>query len=126
MTSEDKVILSGTVFYGFHGVDTDEQALGQRFIVDLEVNLDLEPAGRSDDIRLTVNYSRLSATVREVVEGEPIELLESIADRIATRILDRFPVQATRVKVKKPAPPIKGSILEYAGVEVYRRRSDSE
>ncbi len=126
MTSEDKVILSGTVFYGFHGVDTDEQALGQRFIVDLEVNLDLEPAGRSDDIRLTVNYSRLFATVREVVEGEPIELLESIADRIATRILDRFPVQATRVKVKKPAPSIKGSILEYAGVEVYRRRSDSE
>ncbi|MDP6420599.1 MAG: dihydroneopterin aldolase [SAR202 cluster bacterium] len=123
--NEDMIVLAGMVFYGFHGVDSDEQALGQRFIVDLEVHMDLEPAGRSDDIRHTVNYSRLFGTVREVVEGKSVKLLGTLADRIATEILDRFPAQATRVRVKKPDPPIKGSILDYAGVEVYRRRSGS-
>jgi dihydroneopterin aldolase len=96
--NNDMIILSGMVFYGFHGVDSGEQALGQRFIVDLEVHHDLRAAGKSDDIRLTLNYSRLFGAVREVVEGKPVRLLETLADRIATEILDRFPAQATRMR----------------------------
>ncbi len=124
--NEDMIVLTGMVFYGFHGVDSDEQALGQRFVVDLEAHLDLRAAGRSDDISMTINYSRLFGTVREVVEGQPVKLLETLANRIAAEILDRFPVRAARIRVKKPDPPIKGSILDYAAVEVYRRRSGTE
>ncbi len=110
------------VFYGYHGANPAERTLGQRFIVDLEVELDLRPAGQSDDLADTVDYSAMYAAVREVVEGPPRNLLESVAEAIARRILASFAVDAVRVRVRKPAAPIKGSVLAHAGVEVYRER----
>ena len=118
----DHILLKGMTFYGFHGVGPEEQSLGQRFVVDLEVRKDLRPAGASDDLRQTVDYSRLYRLVREVMEGPSRKLLENVAETIAQRVLDAFEVEAVRVKVKKPDVPMKGSILDYAAVEIFRDR----
>jgi dihydroneopterin aldolase len=109
-------------FYGYHGVNPEERALGQPYLVDLAVELDLGVPGATDRLEDTVSYTRLYRVAQEVVEGEPRNLLESTAQRIADRLLAEFPIQAVQVRVKKPRPPIKGSVVEYAGVEIYRRR----
>jgi dihydroneopterin aldolase len=111
------------VFYGFHGVSPAEQDLGQRFVVDLEAQRDLRAAGLSDDLADTVSYSHLYRVVKQVVEGSSRKLLESLAEAIAQSVLDEFDVESVRVMVKKPEAPIKGSILSYAGVEVFRERA---
>jgi dihydroneopterin aldolase len=122
--SDDRVRLEGMIFYGFHGVEPAEREVGQRFSVDLEVGLDLRPAGLSDDVSDTVNYSRLYRAVREIAEGPSRNLLENLAEGIAERILNDFAVESVKVRVKKPEAPIRGSVLAYAGVEIFRSRSD--
>ena len=120
---EDRIRLEGMIFYGFHGISPAEQELGQRFVVDVEVQRDLRPAGVSDDPEDTVNYSRMFRLVKEVMEGPSRRLLENLAETIAQRILEDFDVDSVRIKVKKPEVPMKGSILAHAGVELFRRRS---
>ena len=66
---KDKIQLEGMIFYGFHGIDPAERELGQRFVVDLEVERDLSEAGASDDPADTVNYSKMYRIVKEVIEG---------------------------------------------------------
>lgn len=120
--SLDSVILDGMTFFGFHGVHTQERNSGQHFAVSLRVYFDLSKAGFSDDLNDTINYSDLYGMVKEVVEGQPRNLLEFVAQDIATKILDTFPASAVHVRVVKPSPPIKEAILGGAGVEVYRQR----
>ena len=117
----DKIQLEGMVFYGFHGIGPAEQELGQRFIVDLEMERDLHAAGLSDDPEDTVNYSRVYKLVKEVMEGPSRKLLENLAETIAQRVLEGFDIDAIRVKVKKPEVPMKGSILSHASVEIFRQ-----
>ena len=118
----DRILLNGMVFYGHHGVNPQEKELGQPFVVDLELELDLKAPGISDDLKDTVNYSRVYQVVRETVAGPSRNLLESLAEGVAQQILHSFPVQGVRVKVNKPHVPIKGAVLEGVGVEIYRRR----
>ncbi len=118
----DKILLKGMTFYGFHGNSAAEQELGQRFVVDMEIHRDLRAAGLSDDPEDTVNYSRVYRMVKEIVEGRSRRLLENVAETIAQGVLEQFDVDAVRVKVKKPEVPMKGSILDHAGVEIYRER----
>ncbi|MCI0438728.1 MAG: dihydroneopterin aldolase [Chloroflexi bacterium] len=118
----DKILLEGMVFYGYHGVNPAERELGQRFVVDIELQRDLSAAGLSDDVRDTVDYSLAYQLVREVMEGESRNLLESLAEAIASRALAEFDIEAVRVMVKKPEVPIKGSILSHAAVEIFRKR----
>ena len=119
----DRIILSGMQFYGFHGVNPEERRLGQPFVVDLEAELDLQPAGDSDRLQDTVSYTHLYRVVKAVVEGEPRNLLETAAAAIANGVFEQNPaVCGVRVRVQKPRPPIKGSVIESAGVEIYRQR----
>ena len=118
----DRIVLEGMQFYGFHGVNPEERSLGQNYVVDLAVELDLAPAGVSDSLEDTVSYSHLYRAVRDVVEGEPRELLEAVAQATADGVLARFPVKAVQVRVKKPHPPIRGSVVDHASVEIYRVR----
>src|SRR2546428_1678808 len=83
----DRLLLEGMVFYGRHGARSAERELGARFTVDVELGLDLRAAGQSDLPADTVDYSEVYEAVREVVEGSPQTLLESVAERIATRLL---------------------------------------
>ena len=118
----DKILLNGMTFYGFHGNSAAEQELGQRILVDVEIHRDLRAAGLSDDLEDTVNYSRIYRMVKDIVEGRSRKLLENVAEAIAGGVLEKFDVDAVRVNVKKPGVPIKGSILDHAGVEIYRER----
>lgn len=109
-------------FYGFHGVNAEEKALGQSYLVDLAVEVDLSPPGRSDRLSDTVSYTHLYRAVKEVIEGQSRNLLEGIAQSIADRVLQDYPVTSVQLTVKKPHPPIKGSVVAYAAVEIYRGR----
>lgn len=120
----DKIILRGMVFYGFHGMNPAEQELGQRFIVDLTATLDLGQAGASDMLEDTVSYTRLYQTVKEVMEGPSRKLLENAAETIAGRLLDEQDISAVQIRIKKPEVPMKGSVLNYAAVEIVRKRTN--
>jgi len=119
----DRIILADMAFFGRHGVSEDERSAEQEIDVDVELEADLARAGASDDLADTVNYSRVFAACREVVEGQSFKLLEAIAQAIATRVLADFqPVLAITVRVRKPGVPIDGR-LDYAGVSIERRRA---
>jgi len=117
----DRIVLTGLTFYGYHGVHPEERALGQRFVVDLALDLDLRPAGESDDLAQTASYSEIYRLVREVVEGPPKNLLEAVAERVAQAALEASGARAVRVRIAKPWAPIKGSAAGTAAVEIYRR-----
>jgi 7,8-dihydroneopterin aldolase/epimerase/oxygenase len=109
-------------FYGYHGVFPEENQLGQRFIVDLELGLDLRPATRTDQLKLTVNYAEVYEAVKREVEGTPLKLVETLAEKIAATLLEQFPLQQVKVCVTKPDPPIPGH-YEAVGVEIVRSRA---
>lgn len=122
MSQDDKILLRGMVFYGFHGATAAEQEVGQRFVVDLEIQLDVSRAGRSDSIEDTVSYSHLYKATKDILEGPRRKLLENVAESLAHSILGRFDIESVMVRVKKPEVPMKGSILDYAAVEIFRQR----
>jgi dihydroneopterin aldolase len=120
----DRIRLNEMVFYGYHGVLPEEQALGQRFVVDVELVTDLRAAGVSDDLEQTVNYAAVYTAVRDIVTGPPRKLIEAVAEQIAARILaDHAAVERVRVRVRKPAVPIAGSVLGSAEVQIERTRA---
>ncbi len=106
-------------FYGYHGVLPEENRLGQKFIIDLSMYLSLNKAGKSDDRADTVSYADAFYLVREIVEGYPRNLIETVAEDIATAILQHFTVCRVTVRVKKPAAPVPGHFGSMA-VEISR------
>ena len=118
----DKIFVNQMEFYGYHGVFPEETRLGQRFIVDLMVLIDLKKAGQSDELDYSVNYGELFQVCKEIVEGKPYKLVEAIAEKIAETVLKKFTlVSEATVKVIKPDPPIPGHYRSVA-VEITRRR----
>jgi 7,8-dihydroneopterin aldolase/epimerase/oxygenase len=119
----DRIILEGMVFHGRHGTLPAERELGQPFVVDVEMGLDLRPAGVSDDLAKTVDYGEVHRLARQVVEGEPVGLTETVAERIADATLEEHPlIQVVRVKVKKPNVRLGDTVLAGSAVEILRRR----
>ncbi|MDD4169061.1 MAG: dihydroneopterin aldolase [Desulfotomaculaceae bacterium] len=116
----DKIVLAGMEFYGYHGVLSQEQSLGQRFAVDIELSLELDQAGNSDNPEDTVDYASIFDMVRAVIEGRPRRLLESVAEDIADSVLKSFPVKEVLVRVKKPHAPLPGK-FDWMAVEINRR-----
>jgi len=118
----DKIYVNKMEFYGYHGVFPEETKLGQRFIVDLVVITDLTAAGESDDLNESINYGELYRVCKEIVEGQPYKLVESVAERIASTCLREFPkAESVKVKVIKPDPPIPGH-YDSVAVEITRGR----
>jgi dihydroneopterin aldolase len=113
--------LHGIVLEGFHGVLEEERRDGQRFLVDVELELKDEQAARSDQIEDAVDYRGIVECVRQVSERRAYHLLEAFAAAIADALLAQWPVTVVRVRVRKPEvvldPPV-----EYAAVSVERRR----
>jgi dihydroneopterin aldolase len=120
-SATDEILLEGMRFYAYHGVNPEEQALGQRFTVDVVLAVDLRRAGQSDELANTVSYSAVYKVVRGIVEGEQRQLIEAVAEDIAAAILTEFPrVARITVTVRKPEVPMKGSMLDAAGVRITR------
>lgn len=120
MSDNDHITLTGLRASAFHGVLEHERRTGQVFIVDVTVWLDLEAAAATDDLDLTVHYGELAEEVVEAVEGEPVDLIETVAERVARVALQHAPVTRTRVTVHKPAAPIT---VPFSDVSVTIERS---
>lgn len=109
-------------FYGYHGLLPEENKLGQRFYVDVELFLDLKKPGMSDNMHDSVHYGHAYELIRGIVEGEARNLIEAVAEDIADKLLVTFDLlQACSVSVIKPDPPIHGHYQSVA-VEIYRER----
>ena len=113
--------LHGIVLHGLHGVLDEERRDGQRFLVDVELDLEHEKAALTDSIADAIDYREIVARVREISDGRAYHLLEAFAAAIAAALLREWPVAAVRVRVRKPDvvldPPV-----EYAAVSLERRR----
>ena len=124
--TEDRILLEGMVFYGYHGTLPAERELGQRFVVDVALHCDLRTAGQADDLTQTVDYSTVYQEVRAIVEGPALGLTEAVAERIATVLLEHHAViEAVRVRVAKPHVRLDGGVLAGSAVEIVRRRAAS-
>ncbi|MHB8507810.1 MAG: dihydroneopterin aldolase [Candidatus Dormibacteria bacterium] len=112
------MLLRQMSFYGYHGHLAAERELGARYSVDLELGIDLSTAARSDSLEQAVDYVHVYQLVRAVVEEEQHQLLESMAESIASRVLHLPRVDEVRVRVGK-RPPVAGDFGEFA-VELVR------
>lgn len=118
----DRIILHGIQFYGYHGVPDAEQETGHRYEVDLTLETDITTAAASDDVTRTVDYGAVARDVLALGATRQFRLVETLAAEIAAQILDSHPrVEAVTVRVKKLLPPVPG-VVEYAAVEIARRR----
>ena len=116
----DVISLTGLRARGRHGVYDFERAQGQDFVVDVTLRLDLSAAADSDDVADTVHYGELAERLVKIVEGEPVNLIETLADRLAAACLLDQRASAVTVTVHKPQAPIPH---EFADVAVTLRRS---
>ena len=109
-----RLILSGLTAFGYHGNKPAERKLGQTFTADLEVTIDSRKAAATDRIEDTISYPLLEKTARKILEGEPANLLETVAERIATAILKHREVIRVTVRVSKrpPLPNLNAFIVE--------------
>ncbi len=115
----DRIALTGLRVRGHHGVFDFERVEGQDFVVDVELELDTRPAAASDELADTVHYGELAEALAAVVAGEPVNLLETLAGRLAAVCLTDPRVAAATVTVHKPQAPIP---LQFADVAVTIRR----
>jgi dihydroneopterin aldolase len=119
--SGDRITLRGLRGHGHHGVYPEERASGQPLVVDVELVLDLTAAARTDDVTDTVHYGELAQRVVAVVEGEPVQLLETLAARVAGVCLSYEPVEQVEVTVHKPEAPV-GVPFDDVSVTIVRSR----
>ncbi|OMP66815.1 dihydroneopterin aldolase [Domibacillus epiphyticus] len=118
----DKIFVTGMEFYGYHGVFPEENKLGQRFRADVTVDVSLKKAGETDDLDHSVNYAEIYEICKRIMEGKPVNLVETLAERIAGNLLDSFEqIRSCTVKVIKPDPPIAGH-YDFVAIEITRGR----
>lgn len=114
--------LHNAVFYAYHGVLTDEQNLGGKFEVDVDLHCDLAKGAKSDNLKDTVNYERVYDCIRTMVLDKNHFLLESLASSIGKGILKNFSkVISVTVRVRKPGAPVRG-VIDYVEVELTETR----
>src|SRR3954447_3042731 len=106
----DYIHLNELEFYGYHGALPEETKLGQRFRVTVSLATDLAEAGKTDELDKTVNYAEVYSVCQSIVEGEPVKLIETVAEKIAADVLEKFAdkVSGVRIVLVKPDPPIPG------------------
>jgi dihydroneopterin aldolase len=117
----DRIELRGMSFQGRHGVRPAEREQAQEFKVDLEIEADLRKAAESDQLADTVDYTRVRAVAKEVIEGQSMQLLETLAAAIARRVLALPRVEAVAVRVAKR--PAGMQPIEAAAVRIERTRA---
>ncbi|MFC7394754.1 dihydroneopterin aldolase [Scopulibacillus cellulosilyticus] len=118
----DKIYVNKMAFYGYHGVFSEENKLGQRFFVDVILECDLKDAGKNDDLDHTINYQEIYDITKKIVEGPPKKLVESVAEDISSALLSSFQIiQCCHIKVTKPDPPIPG-YYDSVAIELTRSR----
>ncbi|MBV9969282.1 MAG: dihydroneopterin aldolase [Xanthobacteraceae bacterium] len=118
----DHIFVTGLLVHAHHGVMPHEEKLGQRFVIDLELTIDLAHAGRSDKLADTASYSAIVDTATRAFTGKSFRLVESAAAITAEALLAEFPkLSAVRITVHKPHAPI-AAIFNDVGVSILRKR----
>ena len=105
----DQLSVTGIECYGHHGVFDHEKRDGQTFVVDLTLGIETAPAAATDDLRDTVDYGSLVAAVKHAVEVDPVDLIETLAQRLADVCLRDVRVEWARITVHKPDAPIEAT-----------------
>lgn len=118
----DEITLTGLRVFGRHGVFDFEREQGQDFTIDVTLRLDTRPAAASDDVADTVHYGELAETLAQIVGGEPVALIETLAERLADAALADPRVRSTSVTVHKPHAPIERTFADVS-VTVHRDRA---
>ncbi|MDQ0189971.1 dihydroneopterin aldolase [Alicyclobacillus cycloheptanicus] len=120
----DEIFLRGLQFFGRHGVLPEEQVTGQKFDVDVCIGTHVDQAAATDAVADTIDYGAVYELVKTHVEGEPVKLIERLAQRIAVDILVKWSAALeVEVEVRKPGAPVPG-VFETMGVRVKRTRGD--
>jgi 7,8-dihydroneopterin aldolase/epimerase/oxygenase len=115
--------IKNAVFYAYHGAFKDEQNLGGRFEVDIDMYGNFSEAAHNDNLEITVDYEKVYAVIKELVEGKKYFLIEALGYKIADGILDNFEmVVRVDVRVRKNNPPVRG-VIDAVEVEVRRERT---
>lgn len=105
----DKISLKGMAFYARHGVLDEERKIGQRFLIDIDLYLDLAAAGETDRLEDTVNYGEVYEKVRHVTEGNTYALIEKLAGEINRELLESYPqLEQVETTIHKPGAPVSG------------------
>lgn len=117
----DKIILKEIRFHGYHGVAEAERQIGQKYEIDAELMCDLSAAGKTDDLSHTINYAAVVRLLIGIGTQQSFQLIEALAETLASEILDRFPVDEVGLTVRKLLPPVE-QMLTYVSVEIHRKR----
>ena len=111
MKALDIIRLNNAVFYAYHGALSDEQTLGGKFEIDVELHCDLTAAKRSDALHETVNYEKVYALMKKIVTEKKYYLIEALAHSMGKGIISQFsPVEKVLVRIRKPGAPVHGVI----------------
>ena len=121
----DRIVLRNMQFTGRHGYYQHELETPQPFEVDIELVLNLQPAGIDDDLEKTVDYAKVYDAARQIVESTSFRLLEALAEAISHEVLADFPVTEVGVRIRKPKVDLGGP-LDAVAVEIWRRRPNGE
>lgn len=108
----DRIELTGLTVFAHHGVHEHERVHGQEFVVDLIVEFDMRSAAESDEVADTVDYGKLALTTVEHVRRDPVNLLETVAERVASAILTDGRIDAVEVTIHKPQAPIETAFTD--------------
>jgi 7,8-dihydroneopterin aldolase/epimerase/oxygenase len=124
MKKLDIIRLHNAVFYAYHGVMSDEQNLGGKFEVDVELHCDLSSAKEKDNLLQTVNYEKVYGVMKQTVVGKKYFLIEALAQTIAASILKEFSaVEKAKVRIRKPGAAVHG-IIDHVEVEIESDRGE--
>jgi len=119
----DVIRIKNAVFYAYHGVMGDEQNLGGKFEVDIDLYCDVKEAEETDSLVRTVDYAKVYQKMKEMVLDQKFYLIEALGTRIAKGILQEFSkVERVVVRVRKQNPPVKG-VIDCVEAEITRERS---
>lgn len=122
--ASDRILLSRIALFAYHGLHPEEERLGQRFFVSLDVGLDLRAAGRDDDWHSTACYAQLTQLVQDIGVGRRFRTIEGLAEAIATGALAaETRIERVTVRVDKPSAPVP-AIIDGIAVEITRTRAD--
>lgn len=117
----DKIRLKNIIFYAHHGYYKAERELGQKFEIDIEVGCDLSSSAKTDDLNKTIDYSKIFAIAQQTFSNYKFKLLETVAEKMATEILNLPGIKDITINVRKPHVPMNG-VLDYAEVEIQRKK----
>lgn len=118
----DRIAVRNLCLFAYHGVFEGEQEIGQRFYLDVVVEADLKPAAASDAVEHTVDYAGLVKVVSDAFTEKRQKLLETLAERVAVRIFEQFPiVEAAEISIRKPSAPIE-AVFDFVEIQIRRQR----